>query len=270
VAEACLRLPVRCTCMRADTHRQAQRRNNASQKLSAFVPLTLKLSLLGITVDLLVRCIFFKYVKTMGNKKECNLRSALFFIGDKELIPDLAKVLLYAHSVHSVLYQKIGELIGGNAAEVILLSDEWRLLLPIRTKKSSDWEDRLLLLKDNELFGMPNVVRYLVRYSLDTGKWDIRNAVLEFFKDLKDPNFNQMPDLLRSIIKRSRNNSIGANQIKKACMELSLINRVDSLIAELKAAGFMSPKLGPLVEASMLGVPLYELNPSLFPPEINA
>jgi len=48
-------------------------------------------------------------------------------------------------------------------------------------------------------------------------------------------------------------------------MEFSLINRVDSLIAELKAAGFMSPKLGPLVEASMLGVPLYELNPSLFP-----
>jgi len=85
----------------------------------------------------------------------------LFFIGDKELIPDLAKVLLYAYSVHSVLYQKIGELIAGNAAEVILLSDEWRLLLPVRTKKSSDWEDRLLLLKDNELFEMPNVVRYL-------------------------------------------------------------------------------------------------------------
>ncbi len=48
-------------------------------------------------------------------------------------------------------------------------------------------------------------------------------------------------------------------------MELALINRVDGLIAELKAAGFLSPKLGSLVEASMFGAPIYELGPSLFP-----
>lgn len=201
----------------------------------------------------------------MGNEEERNLKSALFFISEEELIPDLARVLFYTHSVQNVLYKKIVEIVGRNAGDIILLSDEWRLLLPVRTKKSSDWEDRLLLLKDDELFEMPNIVRYLVKNSLNTGKWDIRNAVLEFFKDFKDPYYNQIPDLVQSIMKKSLNNIVDANQIKKACLELSLINRVDSLIAELKAAGFMSPRLGPIIEASMRGVPLYELNPSLFP-----
>jgi len=50
-AKACLRLPVRVRTQTGASHRQAQRRNNASQKLSASVPLTLKLSLLGIVVD---------------------------------------------------------------------------------------------------------------------------------------------------------------------------------------------------------------------------
>ena len=130
----------------------------------------------------------------MGDEKERNLRSALFFIGDKELIPDLAKVLLYAHRVHSVLYQKIGELIGGNAAEVILLSDEWRLLLPVRTKKSSDWEDRLLLLKDNELFEMPNVVRYLeprITYNcLELKKQKERYIFTFYFSEICFQNFS--------------------------------------------------------------------------------
>ncbi|MEA3361430.1 MAG: hypothetical protein U9R17_18770 [Thermodesulfobacteriota bacterium] len=71
-------------------------------------------------------------------------------------------------------------------------------------------------------------------------------------------------------MKKSLNNIVNANQIKKACMEFSLINRVDGLIAELKGAGFMSPKLSSLVEASMLGTPIYELNPSLFPLNSNS
>lgn len=205
----------------------------------------------------------------MGNKmpniREYNLRSALCFLGEEELIPDLAKILLYASTEDSVSCRKIKGIIKNNPDEILLLTNEWRLLLPVRTIKSSGWEDRLLLFKDNELYEMPNIVRYLVRYSLDTGKWDVKNAVFTFFKDLKDPDFKRMPDLTEAIMGKSLHNIVNANQIKKVCMELSLINRVDGLIAELKAAGFMSPKLGTLVEASMLGAPIYELNPSLLP-----
>jgi len=47
VTKACLRLPVRVRTHTGASHRQAQRRDNASQKLCASVPLTLKLSALA-------------------------------------------------------------------------------------------------------------------------------------------------------------------------------------------------------------------------------
>lgn len=201
----------------------------------------------------------------MENTHEYNLRSALCFVGEDEMIPELARILLYACTEDSVSYKKIKGIIKDNPEEILLLADEWRLLLPVRTNKSSGWEDRLLLFKDDEFYEMPNIIRYLVTYSLDTGKWDVKNAMFNFFKDLKDPDFNLIPDLTKAIMEKSLHNIVNANQIKKACMEFFLINRVDGLIAELKAAGFMSPKLGSLIEASIIGTPIYELNPSLLP-----
>ncbi len=51
MAKACLRLSVRVSTQTGASYRQAQIRNNASQKLGTSVPLTPKLSLLGIVVD---------------------------------------------------------------------------------------------------------------------------------------------------------------------------------------------------------------------------
>ena len=51
---------------------------------------------------------------------------------------------------------------------------------------------------------------------------------------------------------------------RKYVRELDLEDKVDSLIAELKGTGVMSPKLGSLIEVIRQGSPIYELNPSLF------
>jgi hypothetical protein len=48
-----------------------------------------------------------------------------------------------------------------------------------------------------------------------------------------------------------------------ACLQLGLSNRVDGLIAELKAAGIISPKLGSVPEVNREGSPIYELNPGV-------
>jgi len=44
--------------------------------------------------------------------------------------------------------------------DLLLLSSEWRLLLPVRTLKSAAWEDRLLVAKAEELYEVPNIIRY--------------------------------------------------------------------------------------------------------------
>jgi len=79
---------------------------------------------------------------------------------------------------------------------------------------------------------------------------------------LGDPNYKQIPGLVRSISEKAVNQRITGNQIKMICLQVGLSNRVDSLIAELKAAGIISPRLRSIPEVNREGSPLYELNPS--------
>ena len=81
------------------------------------------------------------------------------FLGHGKLTSKLARVLAYGSSKGAVSYCEIKKTIGDDLEETLLLADEWRLLLPVRTAKSSSWEDRLLIIKDGEAYKMPNIIR---------------------------------------------------------------------------------------------------------------
>jgi hypothetical protein len=89
-------------------------------------------------------------------------------------------------------------------------------------------------------------------------------AIAEVFKEIEEPAWQQMPELVAELRMKSRNYQISATEIRQICAKVSLGEKVDVLIAELKATGVMSPKLGLIAEVSRAGSPLYELNPSLF------
>jgi hypothetical protein len=175
----------------------------------------------------------------------------------------LARVLAYGASKGTVSYDEIKKIIGDDLQEMLLMAEEWRLILPIRTKKSSSWEDRLLIIKEGEAYEIPNIVRYVAREALKTGTWNSEDAIVELFKELGDPNFKQIPELVRSIAGEAGSHKTTGNQIKMICLRLGLSNRVDSLIAGLKAAGIISPRLSSLPEVSRKGSPIYELNPAV-------
>ena len=175
----------------------------------------------------------------------------------------LSQVLAYAAVKGTVYYQEIKEIIKDDPEDILLLADKWRLLLPVRTAKSSGWEDRVLLLKDGEKYEMANVIRYLIRDALDTGRWDPEKSIIELFKEFGDPDWEQIPGLVRSIADKATDHKITGNQIKKICLQFGLSNRVDGLIAELKGAGIMSPKLGSIPDVLGARSPIYQLNPSV-------
>lgn len=187
--------------------------------------------------------------------------SAIF--GPVKITRTLSQVLAYAAVKSTVSYQEIKEIIKDDQGDVHLLADQWRLLLPVRTTKSSSWEDRLLLLKDGEIYEVPNVIRYLAKGALQTGTWDPEKAITELFKELGDSDWKKIPRLVRSIVEKAVNHTITGTRIKRICLELGLGNKVDGLIAELKAAGIISPKLSPIPEVIREGSPIYELNPSV-------
>jgi hypothetical protein len=184
-------------------------------------------------------------------------------LGHAEITSKLSQVLIYANVKGTVSYDEIKEIIKDDPEDLLLLADKWRLLLPVSTAKSSSWEDRLLLLKDGEIYEIPNIIKYLLKDSLHTGIWDLEEAISEVFKELGDPDWKKIPGLVGSIVEEAVNHTITGNQIKNACLQLSLGNRVDGLIAELKASGIISPRLRSIPEVTREGSPIYELNPSV-------
>lgn len=187
--------------------------------------------------------------------------SAIFGAG--KTTRKLSQVLDYCLLKGANSYQEIREIIKDDPEDMLLLAEEWRLLLPVRTAKSSSWEDRLLLIKEGEVYEIPNIIRCLVREALQTATWNPENAIIELFKEFGDPDWEQIPGLVRSIAEKATDHKITGNQIKKTCLQFGLKNRVDGLIAELKAAGIISPKLGSIPDLFRARSPIYELNPSI-------
>jgi len=181
-----------------------------------------------------------------------------------ELTSYLAPVLAQASRKGNISYTEVEKIAGDDAEDVLLLGDKWRLLLPVRTRKTAAWEDRLLLCKPGESYEVPNIVRCLLEDASTTGSWDPEHAITKLFEEMGEPAWERMSKLIGRLEEQGEHFRIAAVQIKKTCRELGLGNRVDTLIAELKASGVMSPKLGSLAEVVREGSPLYELNPSLF------
>ena len=183
---------------------------------------------------------------------------------DAELAASLAAVLDYAYKTDRISYDEITKIVGDKCDETLLFGNRWRLLIPTKVDKSSAWEDRSLQCKPGESYVLPNVVRHLVQNASRTGRWVPMLAIAEIFKELGEEVLPKVLVLVAELGKQASDGQISAAQIREACIRAGLRDRVDVLIAGLKAAGVMSPKLGSLAEVTRAGSPLYELNPSLF------
>ena len=194
-----------------------------------------------------------------------NIEKALYILlRDTDIVSTLAAILAYACPTGRISHNEVTKIAGNNPEDILLLGNRWRLLIPTRFQKSSAWEDRLLRCMPDESYELPNVILYLVRNASKTGDWDPVIAIEEAFKEIEEPSWQQMPELVSEFGKQARYYKISANEIIQISTLFNLTQKIDVLIAELKATGVMSPKLGSIAEVSWAGSPLYELNPSLF------
>jgi hypothetical protein len=176
---------------------------------------------------------------------------------------DLSRLLLYAVDRTAVSYQEVKTVIQDEPEEVLLLAFDWKLLLPLTTAKSSSWEDRVLSLQDKELYEIPNIIKFLLMAASKTADWQAESAMYDFFKESGHPHYQRMPGVVMALFEEGNNNRITADRIKFICSRLALSYSVDSLIADLKAAGIMSPRLGSAPEVNREGSPIYDLNPAV-------
>lgn len=199
-----------------------------------------------------------EFVQSVNNLK----MSLSKLLKDTGLTANLALVLDCTGKTGSISYSKITELVGDNSDDVLLSLYEWRMLLPARVEKSGAWEDRMLLCKPGESYILPNVVRHLVQNAVRTGHWSPMIAVATVFNEMGESAWQKMPELVMALGSYG-NCRISGIQIRDECKRAGMGDKVDLLIAELKAAGIMSPKLSTIAEVAKAGSPVYELNPSL-------
>jgi len=185
----------------------------------------------------------------------------------QEYTGSLARILHAAVEKGRISYEEIEKLIapGEDIEEVLLLGYDWRILLPVRSSKSMEWGDRVFIPMPGEIYELPNVVRYLVWEAAGSGIWEPEKAVAAVAREMGEPAWAQVPRLVEILGEAAEGRRVTAIQIRRASNALQLGDRVDSLIADLKACGILSPALGYLPEAARKRAPVYELNPCLFP-----
>lgn len=190
------------------------------------------------------------------------LQAALdVLLGSDELTAETALIINNACENGRISFTEVEEISGGNTEDMSLLCWEWRLLVPVRSSKCGEWDDRLLLLDHGEIYELPNVVKYLIKSARRTGQWDPDLALTELFSDTDETLRRRIPDLLQQMNELAQYNIINAFQIRQACAEANIKQSVDTLIALLKAGGVISPKLMALADVAKAGSPVYEINP---------
>ena len=185
------------------------------------------------------------------------------FIGHDKLNHKLAQVLALASHNGRVSYEMVDTITKDDAEEVFMLSYKWRLLVPLVATRPMDWENAVMVARPGEIYKMPNIVTYLVKEALINGRWDMKSAITEFFQIIGEPCWYMIPEMVITMINRSIGYRINAVQIKEIAIEFDLGDRVDPLIAEMKGAGILSPRLNLVIEMLKAKAPIYEINPSL-------
>jgi len=200
-----------------------------------------------------------------------NLKKALqSFMGAAEItVSDLAPVLTMFSRNSRVDYEAIAACVAGNLDDLLLILWEWKLIIPLRSAQCSEWDRRVLLTEPGELYEMPNISKVLVEKGLATGRWESPAAIRELFNDMGEPEWEKMPELVLRIKQDTRHNTINGAEIGAACRRCGLGAKTGAMIAILKGAGIISPKLAALNAFTTSRSPLYEFNPCVYAEGLN-
>jgi hypothetical protein len=192
-------------------------------------------------------------------------QAILSVIKDTTDLDIIRNVLVYAAEMDIIHYETIQEVAGTSTGEILLEMWEWKLLMPIRSSKCGEWDSRVMVMQPGEVFEMPNISRALASNAIESGKWDTPWAIKHLFQKMGEPDWEKIPALVRELRDSCVHNVISGTRIGAACGHHKLKEKTGALIAVLKGAGIISPKLMAIDRNRMQSTsPLYEFNPCVY------
>ncbi len=182
----------------------------------------------------------------------------------QEISRPLAAVLYTALDTGETDYRTVSKISGDSAQNIILAAWDWRLLVPCRTSGCAEWDYRVLLPSLDERFEMPNFARYLAKLCAATGRFDPDQAILDLFHDMGEPDWQRIPEIARRLSSMAIHGIVNGNQIRVACHIAGLEKKTGALIAVMKGAGIISPRLAnkPCLNKQNSS-PTYEIHPCI-------
>jgi hypothetical protein len=177
---------------------------------------------------------------------------------------DLAHILALFMDLDRVNYRKLASVTSSSLEEALLALWEWKLIIPLRSSQCSEWDSRILLAEPEESYEMPNISKTLVKRGMETGKWESTAAILDLFQRMGEPEWEKMPGLILSIKHNVMHNTINGARIGALCIQNGLKDKAGTMIAVMKGAGIISPKLAAISQISKSRSPLYEYNPCVY------
>jgi hypothetical protein len=194
-----------------------------------------------------------------------NLEKALkSFMSADVPISNLARILISVYHCDRIKYQDLASAACGSMDETLLTLWEWKIVIPVRSSGCSEWDSRILSAEQEEFYEMPNISKTLVEKGIETGEWDSTKAILDLFQRMGEPDWEKMPNLILSIKNNTVHNIINGARIGVLCIENGLKDKTGAMIAILKGAGIISPKLAAISQTAKTRSPLYEFNPGVY------
>jgi len=171
----------------------------------------------------------------------------------------LARLLLEVSERGRISYKEIN-MLKEIKEELLVFTYMERLIIPVKTSRSSQWKDRLLTFEDDALFEMPNVIRYLIQEANKQGRWDTTYAIQEYLKEIGEARVEDITKLVGRLKKMVKDKKITSETINNACSKLNIEFDLNKIIAELKGGGIISSTL-----PDVFGIfPSYEINSALY------
>ena len=199
----------------------------------------------------------------MKSCKDLLMETFLVFLGQEsegvlDLVAETLSRLVREERVKTSMFR--GSPLGMDA---LLTLDEWRLAYPIGGSPTKAWEDvSQLLVSSRELtLTAPPWVSTLIRVTCARETLDIPESIRLFFYKEGNPAASKMPSFLLKMAHHTHPTLIDAASINRLLRDIPLGIPADTLIAQLKNYGFISPHLR--ADFFRMQTPHYEVHPLL-------
>ena len=145
--------------------------------------------------------------------------------------------------------------------DLILMAFEERIMIPVKSRGSSAWEDRILDFANEGRYFIPPVVKAIVNTIYETGKPSCDTAVRTTLTNVNQEDIGGFIQLLQTIMKHAGNYTFETGLLKIFFNEISMDSDLHDVIDIFVFFGIMSPCPQ---RSLMTGLSWYEINSTLY------